>query len=95
MTWPVSDDPRRNTRSLGCFFAAEDTMADLAPAYMREFGIAPRCRAGVHAGPVVVSECGDAKRQIAYFGDTMNVAARLCDFSKAAGEEAWWPRRKC
>jgi class 3 adenylate cyclase len=24
--------------------------------------------------------------QIAYFGDTMNVAARLCDHTKAAGE---------
>ena len=44
----------------------------------------PRFRAGVHAGPVVVSECGDTKRQIAYFGDTMNVAARLCDYCKTA-----------
>ncbi len=46
----------------------------------------PRFRAGLHAGPVVVSECGVAKRQIAYFGDTMNVAGRLCDHCKAAGE---------
>jgi class 3 adenylate cyclase len=86
VTWPLSDDPKRNARSLRCFFAAEDGMADLAPAYTREFGVAPRFRAGIHAGPVVVSECGDTKRQIAYFGDTMNVAARLCEHSKAAGE---------
>jgi adenylate cyclase len=86
VTWPLSDDPKRNARSLSCFFAAEDRMAELAPAYTREFGVAPQFRAGIHAGPVVVSECGDAKRQIAYFGDTMNVAARLCDHSKAAGE---------
>jgi class 3 adenylate cyclase len=26
------------------------------------------------------------KRKIAYFGDTMNVAARLCEHSKATGE---------
>jgi adenylate cyclase len=32
---------------------------------------------------VIVSESGDAKRQIAYFGDTMNVAARLCEYCKA------------
>jgi len=86
VTWPQSDDPERNARSLRCFFAAEDRMADLATAYTREFGVAPRFRAGIHAGPVVVSECGDAKRQIAYFGDTMNVAARLCEHSKTAGE---------
>ena len=46
----------------------------------------PRFRAGIHAGPSVVSECGVAKRQIAYFGDTMNIAARLCEHCKIAGE---------
>ena len=86
ITWPLSDDPKRNTRVLRCFFAAEDRMAELTPAYEREFGVAPRFCAGVHAGAVVISECGDAKRQIAYFGDTMNVAARLCDHCKAAEE---------
>jgi adenylate cyclase len=59
-------------------------MVDFAPSYAREFGVVPRFRAGIHAGPVVVSECGVAKRQIAYH--TMNVAARLCEHSKAAGE---------
>jgi len=85
-TWPLSEDTQRNAPSLCCFFAVQDTMAELAPAYTREFGLAPNFRAGIHAGPVVVSECGDAKRQIALFGDTMNVASRLCDYSKAAGE---------
>ena len=86
VTWPLSVDPERNARALQCFFAAEDKMAELTPAYAQEFGVTPRFCAGVHAGPVVVSECGDAKRQIAYFGDTMNVAARLCDHCKAAEE---------
>jgi adenylate cyclase len=61
-------------------------MAELTSVYAAEFGVVPRFRAGVHAGPVVISECGDAKRQIAYFGDTMNVAARLCDHCKTAEE---------
>jgi class 3 adenylate cyclase len=86
VTWRLSSDARQNARALRFFFAAEDRMAELTPVYMREFGVAPAFRAGVHAGPVVVSECGDAKRQIAYFGDTMNVAARLCDHCKAADE---------
>ena len=33
-----------------------------------------------------LSECGDAKRQLAFFGDTMNVAARLCDYCKTINE---------
>ena len=30
-----------------------------------------------------MSECGNSKRQIAYFGDTVNVAARLQEEGKA------------
>jgi hypothetical protein len=41
VTWPLSDDPAQNARSLRCFFAAEDRMTDLASAYMRRI----RCRA--------------------------------------------------
>ena len=86
VTWPLSEDPERNARSLRCFFAVEERMFELAPSYAEEFGVVPEFRTGIHAGPVVVSECGVAKRQIAYFGDTMNVAARLCEHCKAAGE---------
>jgi class 3 adenylate cyclase len=84
VTWPLSSDLACNARCLNCFFAIEAKMASLAPDYRRAFGVAPRFRAGLHAGPVIVSECGDAKRQLAFFGDTMNVAARLCDHCKAA-----------
>src|SRR5215469_3669290 len=31
VTWPLSDDPQRNSRSLRCFFAVQDQMAELAP----------------------------------------------------------------
>ncbi len=83
VTWPVTDDPALNARCVACFFAILRKIASLAPDYEAEFGVAPAFRAGMHAGAVVVSECGDAKRQLAYFGDTMNVAARLCEYCKA------------
>ena len=82
VSWPVTDDPERNARCLACFFAIERKIAGLAPDYEAKFGVVPAFRAGIHAGAVVVSECGDAKRQLAYFGDTMNVAARLCEYCK-------------
>jgi class 3 adenylate cyclase len=84
VTWPVSRDASRNARCLNCFFAIEHRMARLEREYRREFAVIPSFRAGLHAGPVIVSECGDAKRQLAYFGDTMNVAARLCEHCKGA-----------
>jgi class 3 adenylate cyclase len=73
-------------RCLDCFFAIQDRMAENADSYRGEFGLVPNFRAGAHVGPVVISECGDSRRQIAYFGDTMNVAARLCEYCKASGE---------
>jgi class 3 adenylate cyclase len=86
VTWPVTADPARNARCVACFFAIERMMDRLAADYDSEFGVVPRFRAGLHVGPVIVSECGDAKRQLAYFGDTMNVAARLCEYCKAVDQ---------
>ncbi len=82
VAWPVSDDPARNARCVACFFAIQRKIVRLAREYEAEFGAAPAFRAGLHAGTVIVSECGDAKRQLAFFGDTMNVGARLCEYCK-------------
>ena len=41
-------------------------MAALRSDYEAEFGLAPGFRAGLQAGPVIVSECGDAKRLLAF-----------------------------
>jgi len=85
VSWPATDDPARNARCVACFFAIARQIERLAPEYQLEFGVKPGFRAGVHVGTVVISECGDRKRQLAFFGDTMNVASRLCDHCKAIG----------
>lgn len=83
VSWPAGATPKRSY--VDCFFAIEDHVAALADRYRREFGLVPEFRAGIHAGPVVISECGDSHRQVAYFGDTVNVAARLQAHCKEAG----------
>jgi class 3 adenylate cyclase len=87
ISWPVSEDFTLNARCIACFFAIEHKIARLTPDYEREFGVAPVFRAGLNAGPVIVSECGDAKRQLALFGDTMNVGARLCEYCKTVNHK--------
>ena len=82
VTWPVTDDPDRNARCLACFVAIDAKIASLSNEYEEEFDTVPRFRAGLHSGPVIVSECGGFKRQLAYFGDTMNVSARVCEYCK-------------
>ncbi len=76
ITWPLGR-ALRNADCVRCLFAIERAMADRADAYRASFGVVPQFRAGLHGGPIVVSECGDAKRAIVYFGDTINTAARL------------------
>jgi class 3 adenylate cyclase len=85
VTWPLSAEVSAG-QCLDCFFALKERIEELAESYRREFGSIPRFRAGLHAGPVVISECGDSHRQIAYFGDTMNVTARLQEHCKALGQ---------
>jgi adenylate cyclase len=84
VTWPL-DERMSGGRCIDCFFAIADTIAGKADSYRQEFGMVPNFRAGLHAGPVVISECGSSRRQLAYFGDTVNVTARLQEYCKEAG----------
>ena len=86
VTWPLDADCGCTMRCLECFAAIERTMAGLAAIYQRAFAVVPQFRAALHCGTVIVSECGSAKRQLAFFGDTMNVTARLCEHCKQAGQ---------
>ena len=85
VTWAITDDLARNARCLACFFAIDNKIDSLSSEYKEAFETVPRFRAGLHSGPVIVSECGGFKRQLAYFGDTMNVSARLCEYCKVCG----------
>ena len=83
VTWPATKSSAR--QSIACVFAIEDRIRQRANIYLDEFGLVPNFRAGLHVGPVIISECGDSRRQIAYFGDTMNVTARIQEQCKLAG----------
>ena len=86
ITWPMLDDVS-NARCIECYIAICDRIAVAAPAYQKEFGVVPGFRVGLHGGTVVAGECGDNRREIVYFGDTVNTAKRLeeaCrDFDRA------------
>ena len=58
-----------------------------APTTCRRFGAAPRLRAALHAGPLVVGEMGDVKREIVLLGDTMNTTARIEEACRTTGHD--------
>jgi adenylate cyclase len=82
VTWPLRAG-EANMRAIQCCFAIARKIREKALEYQREFGIAPSYRIGLHGGPVVISQCGDQKQEISYFGDTVNTAARIEQQCKA------------
>lgn len=73
VTWP---GPRAEAAVAGAV-AALEALDAAAPRFQAKYGVAPRFRAGLHVGPVAVGEIGDARREIVFLGDTIDVAKRL------------------
>jgi adenylate cyclase len=59
---------------------------DAAPGFVARFGVPVRLRGGLNGGPVAVGEIGDARREIVYLGDPVNVAKRLETACRDLGE---------
>src|SRR5471032_1942935 len=86
LTWP-GDAGLDDGASLGCPFIARDFIAAHQARYLDRFGAVPEFRAALHCGEIVAGEIGDMRREIAYVGDTLNVAARLLDAAKHLGHD--------
>jgi adenylate cyclase len=70
--------------SMACPFLALDNIVRHRSEYLKLFGEVPEFRAALHCGEIVAGEIGDVRREIAYVGDTLNVATRLLDAAKTA-----------
>ncbi|MDP2332384.1 MAG: adenylate/guanylate cyclase domain-containing protein [Reyranella sp.] len=86
LTWPA-DRALRDGYCLACPFIARDRIAANGALYREKFGAVPEFRAALHCGEIVAGEIGDVRREIAYVGDTLNVAARLLEAAKTTGRD--------
>ena len=85
LTWPgrrLADGD-----CLACPFVARDFINANSEEYRRRFGVVPEFRATLHCGEIVAGEIGDVRHEIAYVGDTLNVAARLLEAAKTLGRD--------
>lgn len=62
---------------IDAFYAYENRLRERTNYYEQAYGVQPIFKAGLHLGPVTVVEVGNLKREIAYHGDTINVASRI------------------
>jgi adenylate cyclase len=77
LTWKIKHYDRDFIKPLNLFFDFARRLQMREAFYTKKFGFVPQFKAGVNAGVVTVAEIGDLKREIAYHGDVVNVAARL------------------
>jgi adenylate cyclase len=74
--WPESEGFQQH-HCVRFYFACRKQFQNRADHYMKNYGMLPAFKAGVHSGKVTAVEIGQVKRDIAYHGDTLNTAARI------------------
>ena len=86
VTWRL-DRTRDLSAAVEVVFRLRDRLAAQGGEYRSLFGMLPRFRAALHAGPVVVGEIGDRKLEIVLLGDTVNTTARIEQACRAFGRD--------
>jgi adenylate cyclase len=84
LTW-TSD--QADGACFACPFLVRNRIEGNRRRYLDRYGLVPLFRAALHYGEIVAGEIGDLRREIAYVGDTLNVAARLLESAKTLGED--------
>lgn len=67
----------KNLNCLKCYFEIRKKIESQQSKYIREFGLIPGFKAGIHFGEVVIGEVGDSRKEIVFHGDVMNTASRI------------------
>ena len=69
--------PKNKARCLKFVSQAVDVFKRKHDYYMKEYGVAPTFKAGIHAGDVTVGYVGIIKKDLVFSGDTLNTTARI------------------
>ena len=86
ITWPMARG-LKDARCVACVFDVMDRLEAESEAWTARFGIVPRLRAALHGGSIVTAEVGVDRHKIAYFGDAVNVTARIESLCRPLGAE--------
>lgn len=76
LTWNL-EDGLRNHNCLQAYFNFKKRLADRDAYYLQNYNCKPFFKAGLNAGIVTATEVGKYKVELAYHGDTINLAARI------------------
>lgn len=74
--WPP-ENGYKDGNVLMFYFDFQDILETKRTVFLEKYGWFPEFKAGIHVGPVVATQVGYVKREIAFHGDTLNTAARI------------------
>lgn len=69
------------------FFLIADHIAAQRDRFVRDFGVVPQFKAGVHGGDVITAQIGELKKEIVHNGDVLNATARIQAMCNELGHE--------
>ena len=69
--------PKNKARCLRFIRDAVDVFKRKSEYYLKEYGVSPTFKAGVHAGNVTAGYVGIIKKDLVFSGDTLNTTARI------------------
>ena len=69
--------PKNKVRCLRFIRQSVDAFKRKSDYYMKEYGVSPTFKAGVHAGDVTAGYVGIIKKDLVFSGDTLNTTARI------------------
>ncbi len=76
VTWKLSDG-LKNNNCVRCFFLSQDVILSHAEKYLKEFGMVPEFKSGLHYGQVTTGRIGVVKKEIIFTGDVLNTTSRI------------------
>lgn len=86
LSWKLQEW-KKNMRSINCFFAMKESLAQRGSCLESQFGGIPSFKAGIHLGKVTTGEIGEIKKEILFSGNALNAITRIQSLCNSHGVE--------
>lgn len=86
ISWDFEKGIHQN-ECIDLYFSFQEKLHSKKEFYMKNYGILPVFKAGLHGGELMVAEIGVIKKEIAYHGDVMNTTSRIQDMCNSLKEQ--------
>jgi adenylate cyclase len=94
VTWPHTKGTQ-NAACIQCFFEMTKLLEKKSDLYQQRYGYIPSLRSGINSGEVVTTWVGEAKKELAFHGDTVNTTARIQSVCKQFESRCLLPKVLC